>query len=82
MGFIGFWQRQRTNRLLADQLSVARTGQTGQEQRAARAREDDARVLTRALVRHGTSPGLAAWYARLDPEQRRAWRESNPGVIK
>ena len=39
MGIIGFGQRRRTNRLLADQLSVMRTGRTQAELRdQARAR--------------------------------------------
>lgn len=86
MGIIGFGQRRRTNKLLADQLSVMRTGHTQAELRNRAAVQDgadeEARVLYKALVRKGTDPGIAAYYAHLPAEERRAWRDANPGLIK
>lgn len=86
MGIIGFGQRRRTNKLLADQLSVMRTAHTQAELRdqagAQAAADAEARILYKALTRKGTDPGIAAYYARLPAEQRRAWREANPGLIK
>lgn len=86
MGIIGFGQRRRTNKLLADQLSVMRTGYTQAELRnqvGVRAGADEeARILIKALVRKGTDPDIATYYAHLPADQRRAWRDSNPGLIK
>ncbi len=86
MGIIGFGQRRRTNKLLADQLSVMRTGRTQGELRAQAgaqaAAEQEARILYKALTRKGTDPGIAAYYVRLPADQRRVWRDANPGVIK
>jgi hypothetical protein len=86
MGIIRFGQHWRTNKLLADQLSVMRTGHTQAELRnqagAQAAADEEARILIKALVRKGTDPDIAAHYARLPVDQRRAWRDSNPGMIK
>jgi hypothetical protein len=86
MGIIGFGQRRRTNKLLADQLSVMRTGRTQAElrdqARVQAAAEQEARILYKALTRKGTDPSIAAYYVRLPVDQRQAWRDANPGVIK
>jgi hypothetical protein len=44
--------------------------------------EEEARILYKALTRKGTDPGIAAYYVRLPADQRQAWRDANPGVIK
>jgi hypothetical protein len=63
-----------------------RTGHTQSELRgqvaAQVAADEEARILIKALVRKGTDPGVAAHYAHLPADQRRAWREANPRLIK
>jgi hypothetical protein len=61
MGIVGFGQRRRTSKLLADQLSVMRTGQTQAELCDQATAEQEARILYKALTRRGTDPGIAAY---------------------
>lgn len=68
-------------RELTDQTSIMRTGRTAADARIARgtalARAEDERILVRALLRRGMTAEDAVAYARMGPDERRAWREAN-----
>jgi hypothetical protein len=79
---LGYFQRRRMIRELADQTSIMRTGRTAAEARAASAtalaRAEEERILVPALLRRGMTAEDAVAYARMGPDERRAWREVNP----
>lgn len=82
MVMLAYLQRRRMIRELADQTSIMRTGRTAAETRTARgmalAKAEEERILVPALLRRGMTAEDAVAYARMEPDERRAWREANP----